>query len=277
MTVADAIHDYRERCQPHLIRLRMLSTEQWPGPSAGVAAEVGRATGAVLAQAQAASRVALAGSRDSRSDQGPGAFLGARLARLRTAAEDAVAAARSGNAAALRQRLVRFDALTSAIWAAQDAAHDWAVPPQRAQGRVALANACLPSRGGFRCRRCACLSARFRASFRGCRLARDFRAPVRLTGHAAGRWARQHALTSPARVAVRVVHRRQPSEQREQRDNRDGYRQPTGSCHYGPPIRFPSFQANRPARTGGGPSRSGRSSLVRPVLPRCHGNVARRS
>ena len=137
MTVADAIHDYRERCLPHLIRLRMLSTEQSPGPSAGVAAEVGRATGAVLTQAQAASRVALAGSRDRRSDQGPGAFLGARLARLRTAAEDAVSAARSGNAAALRQRLVRFDALTSAIWTAQDAAHDWAVPPARAEGHVA--------------------------------------------------------------------------------------------------------------------------------------------
>lgn len=137
MTVADAIHDYRERCQPHLIRLRMLSTEQWPAPSAGVAAEVSRATTAVLAQAEAASRVALTASRGDRRDQGPGAFLAARLARLRAAAEDAVAAARGGNAAALRQRLLRFDALTSAIWTAQDAAHEWAVPPPRPAGNAA--------------------------------------------------------------------------------------------------------------------------------------------
>ena len=137
MTVADAIHDYRERCLPHLIRLRMLSTEPWSAPAAGVAAEVSRATSAILAQAEAASRVALAGIRDGRRGQGARVFLAARLARLRAAAEDAVAAARGGNAAALRQRLVRFDALTSAIWTAQDTAHEWAILPPRAAGNVA--------------------------------------------------------------------------------------------------------------------------------------------
>ena len=137
MTVADAIHDYRERCLPHLIRLRMLSTEPWLAPSAGVAAEVSQATSAVLGQAEAASRVALAGTRAGRRDRGPGVFLAARLARLRAAAEDAVTAARGGNAAALRQRLVRFDALTSALWTAQDTAHEWAIPPARAADNVA--------------------------------------------------------------------------------------------------------------------------------------------
>ena len=137
MTVADAIHDHRERCLPHLIRLRMLSTEQWSAPSAGVSAEVSRATRAVLAQAEAASRVALAGTHEGRRKQGPRTFLAARLARLRAAAEDAVAAAGGGNAAVLRQRLVRFDALTSALWTAQDTAQQWAIPPARAAGNVA--------------------------------------------------------------------------------------------------------------------------------------------
>jgi hypothetical protein len=137
MSVADAIHDYRERSLPHLVRLRMLSAgETEAGLSPGVAAEVSRATRAVLGQAEAASRVALAATSGRWRDHGPRTFLAARLARLAAAADDAVAAARSGNAAALRERLVRFDALTSAIWTAQGAAHDWAVPAPR-RGNVA--------------------------------------------------------------------------------------------------------------------------------------------
>lgn len=138
MSVADAIHDYRERSLPHLARLGMLSAGETEAvASPGVAAEVSRATRAVLTQAQAASRlVALAAIRGGKGDQGPGLFLAARLARLTAAADDAVAAARSGNAAVLRERLLRFDALTSAIWTAQRAAHEWAVPPPRT-GKVA--------------------------------------------------------------------------------------------------------------------------------------------
>jgi hypothetical protein len=129
MTVADAIHDHRERCLPHLIRLRLLSTEDWPAPSPGVAAEVSRATSAILAQVEAANRVALAATSSDRRGQGPGPFLAARLARLSAAADDAVAAARSGNPATLRERLVRFGALASAMWMAHGAADGWAVPP----------------------------------------------------------------------------------------------------------------------------------------------------
>jgi hypothetical protein len=131
MTVADAIYDHRERCLPHLIRLRMLSTEEWPAPSPGVAAEVSRATTAILAQAAAANRVALAATSSGRRGQGPRPFLAARMARLCAAADDAVAAADSGSPAALRERVVRFDALTSAMWTAQGAADGWAVPPTR--------------------------------------------------------------------------------------------------------------------------------------------------
>jgi hypothetical protein len=50
-------------------------------------------------------------------------LLTARQARLEHAAEDAIAsareAARGGNVAALRQRLQRFDTLTSAMWTVQ--------------------------------------------------------------------------------------------------------------------------------------------------------------
>lgn len=132
MSVADAIHDYRERSLPHLARLRMLSAgETEAALSPGVAAEVTRATRAVLTQAEAASGIALAAARRGKRDQGPETFLAARLARLTAAADDAVAAALSGNAAALRERLLRFDALTSAFWTAQGAARDWAVPSPR--------------------------------------------------------------------------------------------------------------------------------------------------
>jgi hypothetical protein len=133
MTVADAIEDHRSRCLPHLVRLRMLgSGDAGVALSPGVAAEVIQATRAVLAQVEAASRLALASSPGGQHDHGPGQFLATRLTRLSAAADDAVAAARSGDMAALRRRLLRFDALTSAIWTAQGAARGWSVPRARA-------------------------------------------------------------------------------------------------------------------------------------------------
>lgn len=129
MSVADAIHDYHERTLPHLARLRMLSGgEAAASPSPGVAAEVATATRAVLAQAEAASRLALAASRHGSRDGGPGLYLAAGIALLTAAAEDAVAAARDGDAAALRQRLLRFDTLTSAIYVAEGPAAERALP-----------------------------------------------------------------------------------------------------------------------------------------------------
>jgi hypothetical protein len=77
------------------------------------------AASAIVAEARAAIRAVLA---DVHSGY-PGArtFLRVRLDRLARAAEEAVAAAREGDTAGLRRHLHRFEAVTSAIWTAQDA------------------------------------------------------------------------------------------------------------------------------------------------------------
>jgi hypothetical protein len=81
--------------------------------------EIARATGAVVAEAEAAGQAVLtAGLSYHRGD---GTFLRVRLDRLAAAAGDTVAAARAGNAADLRRHLRRFDTLTTAIWTVQDA------------------------------------------------------------------------------------------------------------------------------------------------------------
>ncbi len=85
--------------------------------------QVAHATSAILAEARAAGRAALAGITDTRFRLGHLSLLTARQARLEHAAEDAVASAREaaadGNVAALRQRLQRFEVLTSAMWTVQ--------------------------------------------------------------------------------------------------------------------------------------------------------------
>ena len=130
MSVADAIHSYHERSLPHLAWLRILSgSGAAPPPSPGVAAEVATATRAVLAQAEAASRLALAATRRESGGDGPALFLAARLSRLTAAADEAVAAARDGNAATLRERLLQFDTLTAAIYTTERPAGETAAPP----------------------------------------------------------------------------------------------------------------------------------------------------
>jgi hypothetical protein len=106
----------RARCGPYLARLAVLADSP-PGTPlpAGTAAEVAGAAGAVLTQAEQAVSAAAAGQ------QAAGEFLTARLARLKAAAGDAVTAARSGDAAALRACLRQFDALTSALWTVHEA------------------------------------------------------------------------------------------------------------------------------------------------------------
>jgi len=132
MSVADAIHGYHERSMPHLARLRILTgSEAGPPPSPGVAAEVATATSAVLAQAEAASRLALAATRRGSSGDVSVLFQAARLARLTAAADEAVAAARHGNAATLRERLLRFDTLTAAIYTAERPDRETAMRPVR--------------------------------------------------------------------------------------------------------------------------------------------------
>ena len=79
----------------------------------------GQATDAVVVEASAASRAALADG-DS-GHPGAATFLRVRLNRLARAAEEAIAAAGDGDTAGLRRHLHRFEALTSAIWTAQHA------------------------------------------------------------------------------------------------------------------------------------------------------------
>ncbi len=92
-----------------------------------VAAEVGRATGAIIAEARASGSSALSAHGESQHP-GAGMFLMVRMNRLVAAAEEAVAAARDGDNAGLSRHLRRFEALTSAIWTVQ---HAMCTPPRR--------------------------------------------------------------------------------------------------------------------------------------------------
>jgi hypothetical protein len=130
MIPADAMREHRRHGMAHLSRLRMLARSEAGVPlPADVVHEVDEATGAILAEAKAAERAVLSTIvRSRRRDPGAARFLAARLARLATAAEDAVSAARDGNGTALRQHLHRFDALTSAMWTVQLAVCPAATP-----------------------------------------------------------------------------------------------------------------------------------------------------
>lgn len=140
VTATEEIQDHQERCQPYLLRLRMLAHSE--GELAPAAAEVGQATSAIVAEARAASRAALADVHSGYP--GAGTFLRVRLDRLARVAEQAVTAAREGDTAGLRRHLHRFEAVTSAIWTAQDAvcgpassagAHAGSESPMQAQSR----------------------------------------------------------------------------------------------------------------------------------------------
>ncbi len=120
------IQEHQGRCQPHLVRLRMLARgEAGTVLPRQVTAEVRKATNAVIAEAEAASRAALAGEADSRRQLEKETFLLVRLARLAGAADEAVDAARGGDAPGLRRHLERFSAFTAAIWTVQRAVHAW--------------------------------------------------------------------------------------------------------------------------------------------------------
>ena len=131
MSVADQIQDRQARCLAHLISLRMLARgEAGTPPSRWVIVEIARATGAILAEAEAAGRAALAAADGK--NRGGETFLRVRLDRLAAAAHDAIDAARAGNSAELCRYLHRFDVLTSAIWTVHDAVYG----PRRARSPV---------------------------------------------------------------------------------------------------------------------------------------------
>jgi hypothetical protein len=123
MFVADQIQDHQARCLAHLTILRMLARGE-PGtpPARQVVAEIVRATSAILAEAEAAGRAALAAA-GGRHNRGGETFLRVRLDRLAAAAQDVIASAQTGNSAEVRQHLYRFDTLTSAIWTVHDAVY----------------------------------------------------------------------------------------------------------------------------------------------------------
>ena len=121
MDVTGQLDDYRARCLPHLLTLRMLAryTPEVSLPWLAVA-EVTQATDAILAEVEAAVRAVTGGGPGGTVGPGIGIFLGVRLSRLAAAANDAITAAGAGDFTQLRTHLRRFDTLTSAIWAVQD-------------------------------------------------------------------------------------------------------------------------------------------------------------
>ena len=124
MSVADQIHDHEARCLAPLISLRMLAQGEAGTPlPRWVVVEVAQATGTVLAEAEAAGHATLAAAGLQSDHPEAWAFLRVRLDRLAAAADDAIAAAREGDAGAMCRHLRRFDALTSAIWTVQDAVY----------------------------------------------------------------------------------------------------------------------------------------------------------
>ena len=134
MTVADRINAHQARCEPELLRLRMLGYGGADGPlPRQVATEVREATNAVIAEAEAASRAALTananGNGNSTGQPAAETFLWVRLARLADAADKAVGAARTADARELGRHLDRFDTLATAMWAVQHAVYGQAPSP----------------------------------------------------------------------------------------------------------------------------------------------------
>lgn len=124
MFVADQIHEHQARCAAPLFSLRMLAQGEAGAPlPRRVMVEITQATSAVLAEAEAAGRAALATARVRDDHPGDEAFLRVRLDRLAAAADDAIAAARNGDPGEMRRHLRHFDVLTAAIWTVQDAVY----------------------------------------------------------------------------------------------------------------------------------------------------------
>ena len=122
MDVTGRLEDHQASCLPHLLTLRMLARDTSEALLPWLAAaEVTRATKAILAEVEAAVRAVTGGGPGSPGSPDTGIFLGVRLSRLAGAADDAITAAWAGDFTQLRTHVRRFETLTSAIWAVQDA------------------------------------------------------------------------------------------------------------------------------------------------------------
>jgi hypothetical protein len=130
MTVADRINAHRARCEPELLRLRMLAYGGADGPlPRQVATEVREATNAVIAEAEAAGRASLTANGNGNGQPAAETFLWVRLARLADAADKAVGAARTADSRELGRHLDRFDTLATAMWAVRHAVYGQAPAP----------------------------------------------------------------------------------------------------------------------------------------------------
>jgi hypothetical protein len=142
MIAPDTVHAHQARCAPHVARLWMLAGGPGGAPLRPCAVQqVTEATEAILAEVRASGsdmlpvtdrgaassvpppRSAPRGAPGSvpprRGAPGRVPLLAARLTRLENAALQMIDSARSGDAAALREQIARFDVLTSAMWTVQ--------------------------------------------------------------------------------------------------------------------------------------------------------------
>jgi hypothetical protein len=114
--MAEDVHAMQARCRPYLARLAVLAQSQADAPlPPSTPVEVAQATAAILAETLSIGRTVVAGAAGNQQVK-VAEFLAPRIARLTSAARDAVAAARMGDAGALRRELRRFNALATALW-----------------------------------------------------------------------------------------------------------------------------------------------------------------
>jgi len=136
MTAAHHARECYTRCVPRLARLRLLAGDGAGAPlPPGAAGEVGQAARAIVAETGAAGQAAVAAVAESRRGSAA-VFLAARQARLAAAADEVVAAAEDGSAAALSRPLRKFEALTTALWTVQSELRLASPAPARAPGRT---------------------------------------------------------------------------------------------------------------------------------------------
>ena len=132
MPVASEIRDHQAQCVPHLARLHVLGRYQAGEPvPPGLAEELSTVTNAILAETGAAVEATVAAVPDARRASVAG-FLADRVARLAAAADEAVSAARAGDAAVLHRCLRRFEVLAFALWTVQLAMPDKDCPTRHA-------------------------------------------------------------------------------------------------------------------------------------------------
>lgn len=105
------LEQHESRCDRQLLRLRMLALRQdGTELSRRAADEIRDAAQAIVSEAEAMSLAA-----SGRQETGPHTFLQVRIARLETAAGQAVDAARGGDIRELRAHVRHVDTLASAI------------------------------------------------------------------------------------------------------------------------------------------------------------------